>query len=487
MQKQTKLRNTTVWTMALAAFLAGLGFARLRLPFDVQWVIAVGVVLGLGIFIRKKRRFVWIVACVLLGFMLGWWRGVEYLKKLAIYDDIIGKSVVMEVEATEDSVYSERGQLTFVVGDIKLLEPVQQDIIGQITIEGRGVPMVYRGDILRVEGKLFRKRGATQAGTSFATIELVSQNSTPIDDIRRSFAAGLQNSLPEPLASFGLSLLIGQRNTLSKQVNDELITTGLVHIVAVSGYNLTVIISMCRRIFARHSRYQALVFSLALISVFLLFTGYSASIVRAAIVSSVSLSLWFFGRKARPLLILLISAVLTAGYDPLMLWSNIGWYLSFTAFFGVLIVSPLLLKKFAPKSQEKIIPSVLSETLSAQLCTLPIILFIFGRLSIISIVANLMVVPVTPFAMLFSLIAGLGGMINPVLGSVVAIPARIILQYMLEMSRLLSRVPYASVAFYISAWQMVYLYILIIYTVVILQHKQKRVDKLRPKPKNHSL
>src|SRR5690606_12381438 len=110
---------------------------------------------------------------------------------------------------------------------------------------------------------------------------------------------------------------------------DHLTKVGLIHIVAVSGYNLTIIINACRRLLQKRSRFQTLVLSLSLIGTFLLFTGYSPSIVRAALVSGLSLGLWFLGRRIKPVPLLFLAAAITAGANPLYLWSNIGWYLSF--------------------------------------------------------------------------------------------------------------------------------------------------------------
>lgn len=461
--------------IALAAFLGGLGFARLSQAIGLTLVGIVAAIVLVAFFIRKQHSIIFIAALVIFAFIFGWWRGAQYMQKLTVYDDIIGRNVVMEVSASEDGVYDDKGLMTFTAGNITLHSPENEQVVGQITVAGRGVPIVYRGDKLKVEGRLYKKRGSSQAGISYATIELLSRNTSVIDNIRRKFAAGLQNSLPEPLASFGLGLLIGQRNTLGQELTDTLTAVGLIHIVAVSGYNLTIIVGASQKLFAKRSRYQAFILSLLLIGIFLLITGSSASIVRAAIVSTLSLFAWYFGRRFRPVMLLLIAAVITAGLNPLLIWSNVGWYLSFTAFFGVLVLGPLLKERFAKKDQqEKIIPSVLSETLAAQICTLPIILFIFGRLSLISVAANLLVVPLVPLAMLASLAAGIGGMISVIVGSLLGLPARVSLRYMLDISTLLSKIPHANVQFRISAAQMVYLYGLIIFLVVIMWTKHRR-------------
>lgn len=397
------------------------------------------------------------------------------MQKLAMYDDLIGTTVTFEATVIDDAVYSERGQLEFPVGQIELRQPYLGPLIGEVDVEGRGVPIVYRGDRLLVEGRLFRKRGGQLAGTSFAQLTLLERKPTVIDITRRNFAAGMQNVLPEQLASFGLGILIGQRTTLDPKLEEDMITVGLIHIVAVSGYNLTVLIQMARRLFRRRSRFQSMFFSLALIWMFLLFSGFAPSIVRAAIVSALSLIAWFYGRAFKPVLLLVFVAALTTAVNPLYLWSNIGWYLSFAAFFGVLVLGPLLHDRFVPQRwKEKMIPAVLTETISAQVCTLPVLLYIFGRLSIISVLANVLVVPLTPLSMLVSFLAGLAGMFKLFFSKLIAWPAEIILDYMLSVSSLLAKIPYANIEVHIDTLQMVVFNAAILGLIILLQVKVRK-------------
>lgn len=471
MGRKKPLRLTLIFTVALSMFLAGLGAARKLPAVEGVWVLGVAVVTGFGFVVTRKRSFL-MLALPLALFLFGCWRGEVVMQQTVVYDELIGKKVTIQATSIDDAVYSDRGQLEFAVGSMQLLEPFETDLVGEMDVEGQGLPMVYRGDRLVIEGKLFRKRGGQIVGTSFANLSLVSRSKSPIEKIRRDFAAGMQDILPERLAAFGLGILIGQRTTLDPGLEEEMITVGLIHIVAVSGYNLTVIIEIVRRIFRRRSRFQSLFFSLALIGTFLLFTGYAPSIVRAALVSSISLIAWLWGRAFKPMLLLLSVAALTAGINPLYLWSNIGWYLSFTAFFGVLVLGPLLKERFAPeKWQDKMIPSVLSETVSAQLCTLPVILYIFGRLSLISILANMLVVPLTPLAMLLSSLAGLAGMLNFMFSRIIVLPTQLVLEYMLSISSLLAKVPHANIEVHIDTTQMVILNLAILGLVVVLKVK----------------
>jgi competence protein ComEC len=356
---------------------------------------------------------------------------------------------------------------------LQITDPVQIRLVGKATIKGFGVPMVYKGDKVQAEGKLYLTRGSKQAGLSFAQLEVLEPDHSRVQSIKREFEAGMQSALPEPLASFALGLLIGQRSTLPQKVSDQLSAVGLTHIVAVSGYNLTIIVLAVTKVLKKRSKYQIMVCSLLLIGSFLLFTGLSASIVRAALVSVVGLVAWYYGRQIRPLLLILLAAALTGGWYPLYAWSDIGWYLSFLAFFGVLILGPLITRRLYKDKQPSFMTALVIETLSAQIMTVPLIMYIFGQYSVVALVANILVVPLVPLAMLLTLVAGLGGMLLPQIAGWLALPARLLLTYMLDVVALFSRIPFAVAHPQINVAAMIALYATAVFFCVVLWFKTK--------------
>ena len=409
----------------------------------------------------------------------GYFRGSKTYIKYQEHKALVGQFVEVKVTAREDAVYSKRHQLTFSADNLELVKPTSKLLIGNMEIEGRGVLMVYKGDRLKIKGKLYSRRGENVSGISFADIVLIKSSNSKIDNIRRHFGVGLQNVLPEPLASLGMGILIGQRNTLPDDFNEQLRRVGLIHIVAVSGYNLTILIYFSQRFLKKRSRYQSLIVSIILIILFLLITGFSPSIVRASVVSVISLIMWFYGRDIRPLMILLLSAVITAGWNPLYIWFSVGWYLSFMAFFGILILAPLLHQRFIPRRfKESILAQVLAETTSAQICTLPILIFVFSSVSLVSIVANLLVVPITPFVMLATVFAGVYGMFGQFLfGGLLVLPAKIMLGYMVEVTKVLSNVPNATVDIKMNITQTLLLVLLIVtFTYILSRSTRAKVD-----------
>lgn len=466
-----KFKRTTVITIGLLAFLGGLGFARTKWLVSYE-IIASLIILWLVTVLRLK--WLAILSTLLLGFVLGWWRGQVYLEKLKPLAELNNVKASGVVIATSDAAYNSRGQLSFDAENLNLSEPYKAQLPGRLIISGFGAPAVFKGDQVAITGKFYAARGSHQLGMSFADIQVVGQGGSKIDDIRRNFTAGLQSAVPEPEASFGMGLLIGQRSNLPTVITNQLAAVGLTHIIAVSGYNLMIILRAVRRLLLKRSKYQTAVLSLVLIVLFLLMTGMSASIVRAAMVSVLSIGAWYYGRAFKPLLLIALTAAVTAGINPLYIWSDIGWYLSFLAFFGVLILSPLLNQRLFRSSELSTLPALLSESFSALVMTVPLIMYTFNQVSLVALPANLLLVPLVPMAMLFSLVAGIAGALVPSVAGLLAWPATMLMTFMLDTIQLLARVPHALAHRTLSLLGMIIFYVSILLFVGILGLKSKR-------------
>jgi competence protein ComEC len=385
------------------------------------------------------------------------------------------RKVTVVATATSDSIYGKNSQIQITGNHISMTEPYQKQLAGSFKLSGFGEQMIYRGDKVKVTGKIYPSRGSNQATIAYAQLEKISTGHSWYVDLNRRFSAGMQNALPEPIASFAMGLLIGQRVNLPAAITAALTAVGLVHIVAVSGYNLTIIVRAVGRL-KLGSKYQKLIVSLGLIAAFVMITGFSASIVRAALVSVLSLWAWFYGRRLKPLVLISLAAAVTALWNPFYVWGDLSWYLSFLAFFGVLVISPLVSARLF-KKQPRLLTMVLLETLSAEIMTLPLILMTFGQLSIIALVANLLIVPLVPLAMLFSAVAGTVGMLAPQIAGWFALPARLLLTYMLDIVHILSSIPSVLIHRAISTGYMIAVYSVVVGLIMINQHKYKKNKK----------
>jgi len=451
-----KWYRTTILICGCTAFLLGLVVSRW---FADLHGLVVLLPLLLAALTCRRRTTLALLLVVLCGLSLGAWRGGVYLHELRPYHRLALQKVEFVGTANVDAVYGKNSQISFVVRDVHFTYPSDIRAPGTVKVNGFGLNMVYRGDQVAVSGKLYPTRGANQATVSFAQLQKVGGTSSAVDTLRRKFTAGMQTALPEPLASFGLGLLVGQRNTLPTDLTQALLMVGLTHIIAVSGYNLTILLEATRRVLGSHSKVVSTFAALALVFGFLLVAGTSASIVRAAVVSVLGLGAWYYGRPVRPLLLILLAAAGTAYANPVYVWADISWYLSFLAFFGILVLGPLVTHRLFGEHEPSLIVQIVIESLCAEVMTIPLVLYIFGQMSLVSLVANMLVVALIPLAMLLSLVAGLAGMFMGGVCGWLAWPATVLLTYMVDVVTMLSRVPHVFVQNrYLSAVDMVLCY-----------------------------
>ncbi|HSX07326.1 MAG TPA: ComEC/Rec2 family competence protein [Candidatus Saccharimonadales bacterium] len=451
---QRRARRPVLVSAACAALLLGLVVGQ---RWNGGWLV---LLLPFALLRARMQDASVLLLLVIAFFGIGTWRGHAYARQLAIYQTFWKHKITVVGVVVDDAVYGTHQQLTFPMNKAHVGRG--PPLPGTITVSGFGVPAAFRGDTVQVTGELYPVRGNAQAAISFAGLRVLAHHDNWLDAARRKFVAGLQSALPEPAASFGLGLLVGQRNTLPATISQQLTMVGLTHIIAVSGYNLTIMLQVARRLVGKRSKFLATLTFVLLIGGFLLLTGTSPSIVRAAIVSLLSITAWYYGREINPFVLLLLAAAVTAWATPLYVWGNVSWYLSFLAFAGVMLLAPLFTARFYGGRSLGLVAAVFVESLCAELLTLPYVLHIFGQISFVALPANLLVVALVPLAMLLTFVAGVAGMAAPVLAGIVAWPARLLLTYMLDTAHGLSEIPHAfaqNIGF--PAWQMAAAYAVI--------------------------
>lgn len=467
-----RFRRTTLTAVFCASVLAGIGLARVT-SFALSWVIIAAVPLLL---LARSRRMVVLLLVLAAGLGLGGWRGSVYMQRLTSYESYVDQKITIVGTAAADGSYNSRSQLAFDLTSVYVADKSHTKLTGTIGVSGFGENAVFRGDRIAVTGKLRAGTGSHQGWMSFAEMHAVKRDTSWIEQIRHRFGAGMLTALPEPLGSFGMGLLIGQHSTLPDSVYQDLLMVGLVHIIAVSGYNLTIILRAGMRLFGNRSKYQTMLFSISLIIVFLLLTGSSASIVRASIVSGLSLLAWYYGRVFRPVTLILLAAAITGIANPLYVWGDMGWYLSFLAFYGVLVVSPAVRLHLVPERlRHNWLVAIALESLCAEIMTLPLVLFIFGQMSFVSLLANVIVAVFVPLAMLLSVIAGLAGVFLLPIAGWLSWPAVWLLTYMLDAAHMLASIPHVFIQnHYLSLTAMLTLYAAVLLFNLTLHSRTRR-------------
>jgi len=221
--------------------------------------------------------------------------------------------------------------------------------------------------------------------------------------VSNAFEKSLNRILPEPHASLAAGLILGIKRNIPDYFNDALSKTGLTHIIALSGYNITIILIVMGNLLLGYlNRKQVFIVGTLLVLAFVVLTGAASSVVRAAIFSLMVIFGKTIGRQADFTNLILLAAVTMLLLNPFLLRSDVGFQLSFLAFSGIIYLSPVIKKIFEKEKYKKIpafIKDPLTETLSAQILVTPLILTIFGRISFISPLANVLVLWIVPLSM----------------------------------------------------------------------------------------
>ncbi len=224
--------------------------------------------------------------------------------------------------------------------------------------------------------------------------------------------------LPEPESSLLLGLLIGDRSGLPDRLVAAFRLSGTSHILAVSGYNVTkvaeIVLTACACVAVR--RRTAAVVAAASLTGFAVLTGGQASVVRAAAMGGLSLLAILCGRRYNAPAALTAAAAVMLALDPRLLRHDVGFQLSFAAVCGLHFFGPAFTRRLTLLPEAGGLRRTAGETLAATLATLPLILCIFGYLPLIGPLANLVILPLIPWAMCFGALSLALGALLPAAG-----------------------------------------------------------------------
>lgn len=411
-----------------------------------QWLV-VGTLLFLFVWWKKWR---WLLAVALVaGMFVGMSRGVLDVEARNAYQPYIDEAVTVRGEVSEDVDRGKRGEYVVRLGNITVNG---EDMPAGIWVSYEDGADVQRSDVLTLSGKLSEGFGSFAASMHRAELMKV-ERPIPGDvalQVRDSFGEKVRLGIDEPAASLGMGYLTGQRRSLPEELDTALKIAGLTHIVVASGYNLTILVRAMKRLFEKRSRYLTVFLSGLLILGFIGVTGLSPSMSRAGLVAGLSLAAWYYGRSFHPVTLLLFAAALTGMLNPSFVWGNLGWQLSFAAFAGVMILAPLGQAYFFGAEKPGWLRQILGETISAQIATAPLLLYSFGAISNVAVIANALVLPLVPLAMILTFVTGLAGYALPLLVGLVGLPAQWLLNYMVGVATTTAGLSWAQTEYQLS-------------------------------------
>ena len=263
--------------------------------------------------------------------------------------------------------------------------------------------------------------------------------------------------LPEPQASLLTGILLGVETGIPRDLMADFSATGTTHIIAISGFNFAIVAGLLSALGVRlFGRTRSFYFALTGIVLYMLLVGASGAVVRAAVMGALYAWGVHLGRQTDVLNSTMAAALLMTIWNPHLLW-DLGFQLSFAATLGLaLFTDPLqrrfesLLTRLLPLAWVRPALAFLNEALvvttAAQIATLPIILYNFRQLSLVTLATNLLILPAQPAVMLWGGVAAVTGFLWLPLGRVLGWVAWLFLTYTIQAVRLTASIPYASVS-----------------------------------------
>jgi competence protein ComEC len=462
----------------LCCFIFGVGIASLyQISESLLWVVlGIGMFLGMVVLVCKTQVGL-IVICIVTGIVFGVWY-VNRSFSTNEYAPMLGKTVNWEGVIVADPVTSEKNQQVTLLPD-----GYTQYIRASLYT---AMPDAQKGDRVWIRGQLempenfsdFDYIGYLQRWNVYAVLKKprviildraeFSWRTAMIS--LREFVIRQSKVFPQSEGSLIVGMLIGQRQHIPEEVSKAFKTTGLTHIVAVSGFNMTIIATACGSFVWYIGRRTTNLMTIVIVFGFVIITGASAAVVRAAIMATIMVMAQLLGRQYASLYSLLVVASIMVIINPRIVIWDVGFQLSVAATYGVLIA--FRVKK--PDAPSTFLSDTLRPTLGAIAMTSPIIAYHFETFSVIAPLANLVVLPFVTWIMLFGALS-----LIPVLGSAFVMPAQMLTSAVLNVTQLLAQVPYASIDLQLPAWLLFsYYFALFIYIYTTLQ-KRKNNGKLQ--------
>jgi len=261
---------------------------------------------------------------------------------------------------------------------------------------------------------------------------------------KQSFLEQIQKTMPSPEAELLGGILLGTKRSLGKDLEDQFRKTGLIHIVVLSGYNITIIAEAIFRFFTFLPKTFATALGVISILVFAIMVGSGATVIRATIMTFLALIARSTGRTYDVNRALFLAGSIMIFHNPMILLHDPSFQLSFLATFGLINLGNIV-KKFLKIIPEKFeLREITTATFSTQLTVLPLLMKMTGELSIVAPIVNILTLQVIPITMLLGFIAGLVGFISDTLGIFIGLLPFSFLRYVLFIVNFFANLNFAT-------------------------------------------
>ncbi|MCX6013059.1 MAG: ComEC/Rec2 family competence protein [Chloroflexi bacterium] len=336
-------------------------------------------------------------------------------------------------------------------------------------------PYYRYGDVMEMKGTLqkppgfddfdyaaYLSRKGVYSISYYPGLKLIDSNSgsnflAAIYRVRTKIYSSLSTILHEPECSLCQAILLGTRGKMSDNLTTTFVNSGTMHLIAISGVNITIIAGLFSAlgifIFGKQRRIYLLI-PLIVIWLYTIIAGMPASAVRAAVMGSIFLFAESTGRQNSGLIALSITVMIMVGIQPNILW-DAGFQLSALAMAGLILLSPVISVLFnklldgifkiknpvQSGSFRSFVINNISVTLGAVVATLPAIAYYFHTISLVTIPATIIAMPVLPSIIIIGSLTGITGIAAPAVAQVFGWVTWLLLRYMILVTQLFSSIP----------------------------------------------
>lgn len=248
----------------------------------------------------------------------------------------------------------------------------------------------------------------------------------------------IEKVLPSPKHELLSGILLGEKKNLPGQLKLLLRDTSTLHIVVVSGQNLTLLAALVMRLSGLLTRKFAIILSLILVVFYTLLTGADVPVVRAAIMAMIAFLAQILGRESVGVWVLILVAGFMLLINPAWLF-DLSFQLSFLATFGVIVIGSILSSRLGGLPQ--IIRENLGVAIGAQIMVTPIIASNFHQFSVVGIITNLLVVWTIPYIMFLGICFLAASFVLPILANLLALILNILLTYFIYIVQFFGNLP----------------------------------------------
>jgi competence protein ComEC len=444
--------------LASCLFFIG-GVAVASLTFFNQIIVLVAFIIGtflLTIFWAHKR-LVLVGMCIVagaLGITVYQNAASEVIQEREREVSLIAR-VVEEPEIRENSVH--------------LVVREEGDSAGNILVTTSEFSAYAYGDRLRISGTLsvpkvfddfnyqqFLAKDGVYSLMYMPNIELVEGGAYDglnekmfalILRVKQKFRDTLHKHISSPESAILGAVLLGDKSNLPEEMKEKLNAAGVRHITAISGMHVAILTAnlMVLLIGIGLWRQQAFYVTIALMLLFIVLTGLQPSAVRAGIMGGMFLLGQHIGRLNVSERALVFAATVMLAFNPFLLMRDVGFQLSFLAVLGIIHFLPIFLYLFRKVPNPLHVREILGMTLAAQLFTLPILVANFGFVSFVSVLGNLLILPLLPLLFGAGYIFFLAGSFFEPAGFLLSLPVSLLLSYITTAVDVLANFPFASV------------------------------------------